>query len=278
MKTLLLLLLSVHLIAFGDIKSNTSRLFEKREVVGEGYQKVKYTTSSFKITGLGNYDELTYRFENFGNGFFKKNNEIEPAIEIRRLWIEPLDAVVDKDNKVIFGFTGNCSLRVRAIVDVKNSPILSGTYESYPILLILVGREKNGYSRDSVMIELKMELDIIKALKISTTPMNLGVGIQGQKMSSAQGNHGYLNIEGEADRVVEVSYPREVEIFNTTGKGSINVEVFTPDLVYTRNENYLTRLSGRGEGKVTFFGQVRDTRKATPGSYSGELKIKVRYN
>ncbi|MGL4787932.1 MAG: hypothetical protein ACRC2Q_13775, partial [Cetobacterium sp.] len=75
-----------------------------------------------------------------------------------------------------------------------------------------------------------------------------------------------------------INYPREVEMFNKMGKGSIKVEISSPDLYFTGNEEYSTRLSERGEKKVTFFGQVRDTKKAAPGKYSGDLKIKVRYN
>ena len=97
-------------------------------------------------------------------------------------------------------------------------------------------------------------------------------------LSSSHGNHGYLNIEGEPNRNVVINYPREVEMFNKMGKGSIKVEISSPDLYFTGNEEYSTRLSERGEKKVTFFGQVRDTKKAVPGKYSGDLKIKVRYN
>ena len=45
------------------MKSDTSRLVEKREVVGEGYRNVDYLTNNFKITGLGGYDKLIYEFE-----------------------------------------------------------------------------------------------------------------------------------------------------------------------------------------------------------------------
>ena len=277
-KVLLFFLLFFRLVTFGDIKSDTSRLIEKREVVGEGYQNVDYLTNNFKITGLGGYDKLIYEFESFGNDFFKKNHMLEPRIKIKQMWIEPLDATIDTNNKVILGFNGNCNLRIRTVVGVRNGSRLSGKYTSYPIILILKGKRKNSSSYDRIMIEVRMELDIVKTLKISTTPMDLGVGVQGQMLSSSHGNHGYLNIEGEPNRNVVINYPREVEMFNKMGKGSIKVEISSPDLYFTGNEEYSTRLSERGEKKVTFFGQVRDTKKAVPGKYSGDLKIKVRYN
>ena len=217
-KVLLFFLLFFRLVTFGDMKSDTSRLVEKREVIGEGYQNVDYLTNNFKITGLGGYDKLIYEFESFGNDFFKKDHMLEPRIKIRQIWIEPLDATIDRNNQVILGFNGNCNLRIRSIVRVRNSSRLSGRYTSYPIILILKGKRKNSSSYDRIMIELKMELDIVKALKISTTPMDLGTGVQGQILSSSHGNHGYLNIEGEANRSVIISYPREVEMFNKMGK------------------------------------------------------------
>lgn len=278
MKKILFFLLFFHLIAFGSMNSNTSRLVEKREVIGEGYQNINYTTSSFRITDLGGYDKLTYKFESFGNEFFRKNNIVEPLIVIKQLWVEPIDAVVDRNSKTIVGFNGKCDLKIKSVVGMRSGSRLGGKHTSYPIVLTLKGKRKNSSNYDEIRIEFEMELDVIRTLKVSTTPMDLGTGVQGQKLSSAYGSHGYLNIEGEANKNVVISYPSQVNIFNKTGQGTMRVDIHSPDLLYLGREDYTTRISEKGEKRVVFFGEVRDTRKAPPGRYSGDLKIKVRYN
>lgn len=278
MKKILLFLPFFCLMTFGNMKSDTSRLIEKRETIGEGYQNINYTTNNFKIKDLNDYDELTYEFESFGNRFFRKNYTIEPLIEIKQLSIEPLNASVNRNNRTIIGFSKNCNLKIKSVVGIRNGSKLSGKYSSYPITLILKGRRRNSSRYDRIAIEIILELDIIKSLKISTTSMDLGVGIQGQILSSSYGNHGYLNVEGESNKEVVVSYPSQVELFNKEEKGSIRVEIYSPDLYSLGNEEYRTRLSEKGEKRVAFVGEVKDTKKALPGKYSGNFKIKVRYN
>ncbi|MGL4538525.1 MAG: hypothetical protein ACRCUD_05460 [Cetobacterium sp.] len=277
-KVLLFLLLFLRLMTFGNMNSHTSRLIEKREVIGEGIQSIKYETNDFKITGLGNYDRLIYDFKSYGNQFFKQGQLVESAIEITQMWIEPLDATVDRNNKFIVGFHGECRLKVAATVRINNNSKLSGRYTSHPIILSLKGRHGHNSEYDEVTIEVILELEVTKALKVSTTTMDLGTGVQGQRLSSSNGTHGYLNIEGEANRNVVISYPSQVEIFNKVRTGSIKIEISTPGLYPLGNGDYGTVLSEKGEKNVIFVGESRETKEVQPGEYTGNFQVKVRYN
>lgn len=277
LKKILILLCVLNLVTFAKIHSDKSKLNVNREIIGDWIQRIEYSTGTFKINGFGNR-ELSYKIENFGNVyFFRENGTIEELIKINHIELISSDgsANIDKNNQVINTSKGQCNLKVIATVNVNGDTRLGGKYKSIPIILVIRdGKEKN----EEVKIEINLELNVIRRLRVSTTPMDLGVGVQGQKMSSSQGTHGYLKIEGEPNREVEISYPEDVEIFNKNKNGSLKVKVYSPELGKKDDEDYEIRLTSRGEGKVTFVGEVRDTKKAPPGNYSGELKIKVRYD
>lgn len=275
LKKILVLLCLLNLVTFAKIHSNTSKLNVSKEIIGDWTQSINYLTNNFRIEGLGNKD-LSYKIENFGNVyFFREDGSVEELIKITNIELQSFDSNIDKENQIINVSKGHCNLKVRATVMVKGDTRLSGKYRSRPInLVIYSGKDKD----EEVKIEINLELSVIRRLRVSTTPMDLGIGVQGQKMSSNQGTHGYLKIEGEPNREVEISYPEEIEIFNRNKNGSLKVKVYSPELGKKDDEDYEIRLTSRGEGKVTFVGEVKDTEKAPPGKYRGELKIKVRYD
>lgn len=277
LKKILILLSLLNLVTFAKIHSDKSRINVSREIIGDWVQRIEYSTGTFKITGFGNR-ELSYKIENFGNiYFFHESGAVEELIKINNIELISSDgsANIDKNNQVINSSRGQCNLKVIVAVNVNGNTRLGGKYKSKPITLVIRdGKDKS----EEVQIEINLELNVIRRLRVSTTPMDLGVGVQGQKMSSNQGTHGYLKIEGEPNREVEISYPKDIEIFNKNKNGRLKVKVHSPELGKKDDEDYEIRLTSKGERKVTFVGEVEDTKKAPPGSYSGELKIKVRYD
>lgn len=275
MKIFLLILLIFNFTAFGKVNSSVSRLEVSKEIIGDWTQNIIYTTNNFKITGLGN-TKLSYKIENFGNiHFLKEDGNVEDSIKINWIELDSLDSYIDKDNETITLNRGNCNLKVQVSVTVKGNSRLGGKYRSRPISLIIYGEKNN--KDEEVKIDIYLELNVIKRLKVSTTTMDLGVGVQGQKMSSNQGTHGYLKVEGEPNKGINISYPSEVEIFNKKGNDSLKVEITSPELE-KNGENYIMKLSPRGEDRVRFIGEIKDTKNAQAGEYNGELKIKVRYD
>lgn len=276
MKKVLILLLFFNCIVFGNMRFNTSKLTSRKEIIGDWTQNINYTTNSFKITGLEDR-KLIYEIENFGNiYFFREDGTVEERIKINKVELESFDSRLSRENKTIETNRRDCNLKLKVNVNVKGDSGLGGRYISRPITLTVYRGDGNKSS--GIKIETTLELNVIRRLKVSTTPMDLGVGVQGQRVSSSQGTHGYLKVEGEPNKRINISYPKEIKIFNRKGKGSLKVNISSPELERKDDENYTTKLSRYGDRKILFMGEVVDTKKASPGKYSGELKIKVRYD
>lgn len=275
-KILLSLLLIFNLNIFGKMTAHPSRVFDTQNFVSGKFQRINYETSNTKVTGLGGVDELFYDIESYGADFINSSTgKVENSIKIQSLEIVCSDGIVDKNNKIIKGFNGKLNFKVKAIVTIRSNNYLSGRYITSGLVLKLKN-SKN--SNEELGIDLVLELNVIKGIKVKTTPMNLGVGIQGEIFSSKNGSDGFLEIEGESNRIVLVSYQNKLELFQKNGMGKMEVQVFSPELEKIGPEEYKTILNNNGENKIKFIGEAKNTKNIPPGEYRGNLEIKVRYD
>ncbi|MGL5797548.1 MAG: hypothetical protein ACRCYT_05000 [Cetobacterium sp.] len=272
----LYILITVHI--FGKVSSSSNRIFERRELIGGITQNQIFVSSTIKLTGLGNIDKITYDFERFGRDYFINNSgESVQSIKIKTLEITSSDSYVNKEKQEITNFNGNLQFKVIGIVEIKSDDRLSGIYRSPNITLIL-NSEKGNNKDEEVRISLEYELHILKPLKIKTTQMDLGVGVQGQEMSTFEGTPGYLEIEGEVNRGINISYPNEVEIYNLNKNGQLKVFISTPELQKLNEEEYSATINSNDKIKIKFLGKITDTKNSPPGKYEGSFVIRVRYD
>ncbi|WP_047381006.1 hypothetical protein [Cetobacterium sp. ZWU0022] len=278
MKKIIIFLILLSIEIFGAIGTSTTKLYERREIVGGRTQNLVITTSRVSLTGLGGINKLSYDFgrlsgDNFKN---KQTGYLTESLRIKSLEINSLMGRVDKERKEITGFAGNLDLVVVAIVEVRSDQSLAGLYQSPNLTLNIVG-DKNNHD-EKIKIDIDLEINVLKSLKVKTSAMDLGVGIQGQKMSSSNGAHGVLEIEGEPNKNLVISYSREVDIKNRSGQGVLKVSITTPNLENIKENDYSGRINANGRSEVSFHGSINDTKDSPPGEYTGELIIKVRYD
>lgn len=279
MKKVIIFLILLSIKLFGAINASTTRLYEKREIVGGRTQNLVIVTSKVNLTGLGGLTKLSYDFGRLAEGRFidVKNNYHTESLRVKKMEINSSMGNVDEEKKEITGFgSGNLDLAVVTIVEVRADQSLSGLYRSPNLSLNITGH-KNNYN-EKVKIDIDLEINVLKSLKIKTTPMNFGVGIQGQKMSTVNSTHGILDVEGEKDKNIIVSYPKEVEIKNSSGEGVLKVLITTPGLEPVGGDDHRGRIGSNGRSEIIFRGDINDTKNAPSGKYSGDLTIKVRYD
>ncbi|MGL4903970.1 MAG: hypothetical protein ACRCYT_03790 [Cetobacterium sp.] len=278
MKKIIFVYMLINIYIFGKISSSSSKIFEKRELIGGITQNQIFVSSTIKLTGLGNVDKISYDFERFGRDYFINSfGESVQSIKIKTLEITSSDGYVNKEKREITNFNGNLQFKVIGIIEIKSDDKLSGIYKSPNITLILDTEKGNG-KEEEVRISLEYELHILKPLKIKTTQMDLGVGVQGQEMSTFEGTPGYLEIEGEVNRRINISYPKEVEIYNLDKNGQLKVFISTPELHKLKEEEYSTIINSNDKIKIKFLGKITDTKNSPPGKYEGNFVIRVRYD
>lgn len=279
MKKVIIFLILLSIKLFGAINASTTRLYEKREIVGGRTQNLVIVTSKVNLTGLGGLTKLSYDFGRLAEGRFidVKNNYHTESLRVKKMEINSSMGNVDEEKKEITGFgSGNLDLAVVTIVEVRADQSLSGLYRSPNLSLNITGHKNN--HNEKVRIDIDLEINVLKSLKIKTTPMNFGVGIQGQKMSTVNSTHGILDVEGEKDKNIIVSYPKEVEIKNSSGEGVLKVLITTPGLEPVGGDDHRGRIGSNGRSEIIFRGDINDTKNAPSGKYSGDLTIKVRYD
>lgn len=279
MKKVIIFLILLSIKLFGAINASTTRLYEKREIVGGRTQNLVIVTSKVNLTGLGGLTKLSYDFGRLAEGRFidVKNNYHTESLRVKKMEINSSMGNVDEEKKEITGFgSGNLDLSVVTIVEVRADQSLSGLYRSPNLSLNITGHKNN--HNEKVRIDIDLEINVLKSLKIKTTPMNFGVGIQGQKMSTVNSTNGILDVEGEKDKNIIVSYPKEVEIKNSSGEGVLKVLITTPGLEPVGGDDHRGRIGSNGRSEIIFRGDINDTKNAPSGKYSGDLTIKVRYD
>ncbi|MGL4997469.1 MAG: DUF4402 domain-containing protein [Cetobacterium sp.] len=277
MKNILFVLVLFNLRLLAAVNSSLNSISDQAELVGGVRQNYRFKSSISKLSGLGNTEKIFYKFERPGDYFINQNREIVDSIKITSLKILSITANVDEDKRELTNFNGNLDYSVEATIGIKSDGRLSGKYTTPNIILELYSKKGNG-EESLIRIPIQYELNFLKELSLKTSPMNLGIGIQGQKMSSFDGTPGYLEIEGEPNKIFRVSYPSKVEIVNKKDASILIVFITTPKLEKTNTEDYLGSISSSGLNKIEFNGEVKETRSATIGEYNGKFTIKVRYD
>ncbi|MGL4424902.1 MAG: hypothetical protein ACRCTC_01445, partial [Cetobacterium sp.] len=137
MKKIIFVYMLISLYIFGKISSSSSKIFEKRELIGGITQNQVFVSSTIKLTGLGNVDKIYYDFERFGRDYFVNNfGESVQSIKIKTLEITSFDGYVNKEKREITNFNGNLQFKVIGIIEIKSDDRLSGIYKSPNITLI----------------------------------------------------------------------------------------------------------------------------------------------
>lgn len=278
MKKVIFFLMLLSFKLFGAIGASTTRVYEKREIVGGRTQNLIISTSKISLSGLGGISKLSYDFGRLGEDNFINvlNNSRTESLRVKSIEINSLNANIDGDRKEISNFNGSFDLWVVAIVEVRADQTLSGLYRSPNLSLNVIG-DKNNHN-DKIKIDIDLEISVLKSLKVKTTPMNFGRGIQGERMSTTNATHGILEVEAEPDKNIVVSYTREVEIRNRSKDGVLKVIVTTPSLETIADDEYRGLIGSNGRSEIVFRGDIIDTKNSPPGDYTGELVIKVRYD
>ncbi|MGL5089201.1 MAG: hypothetical protein ACRC6Z_07135, partial [Cetobacterium sp.] len=183
MKNILFVLVLFNLNLLAAVNSSLNSISDKAELVGGVRQNYKFKSSIAKLTGLGNVEKIFYNFERPGDYFINQNGEIVDSIRITNLKVLSTDANVDEDKRELTNFNGNLNYSVEVTIGIKSDKRLSGKYKTSNINLELYSKKGNG-KESLIRIPIQYELNFLKELSLKTSPMNLGVGIQGQKMSS----------------------------------------------------------------------------------------------
>lgn len=229
-------------------------------VAGESKTKFTLTTNSCWITGLGN---AGIQFEVVGDRRLV-NEHTGESIRLQNIY---LDTVIGNRIGDILDSRGQVKFVVRAVA-IKEGKLGRGYYSSRNLWL----KVKSIFFGQTEYIPLKFQVYIYESLKVTTTEMNFGTQVIGERITTRNlgAEPGRIIITGHPNSLVRVDYPSEVTLKNESN-GEVKVK-----LSDIRDKEI--RLSAVGQRVLYLHGKVENSRFMQPGDYKGEVTIKVRYD
>ncbi len=229
---------------------------------------VRINTSNAVTVKMKSYiGEYTYSFSALETNFKSvKTSQETNNIKLKNLQIVSVPRGEHNNSGKILKNSnpkGEIIFKVGGTISIKKDVKLNGRYISNNAYIILKSNEE--YIEIPIFFIINME----KSLKLEVKPMDLGKIIIGEKASTKyQGTPGWLYIEGKSSEI-EISYPKKIEIFN--GKSDKLIVDIISDMPIN------PRIDESGNLNIRFDGEIKNTKKAIPGSYRGDLVIKVKY-
>lgn len=273
-KILLIIMLLFNSIIFATLKINPNNMFISEEIMGGVSRNIKISTDTIRLENLEGIDKLRFKILGLDDSFESLDSgKGEKSLSLNSFILSSPNSRVDNKNNIIDSFNSQLFLKASISIMIRGNNKLSGNYRKKMTLLI---ESQSLGKKDFKTVDIYININIVKSLRLSTSELDLGKAIQGEKLSSKNGSDGILEIDGEKNKEVVVSYPSTIQIYNSNNS-KLDVNLYTNDLEKI-NDEYRGSLDANGKLKVFFSGEVKNTKKAQPGYYKGSFTIKVRYD
>lgn len=275
MKRIFLILIFIFdSIVFATLKITPNNMFISEEIMGGISRNIKISTDTIRLENLEGIDKFRFKILGLDDNFESLDSEKgEKNLSLNSFILSSPNSRVDNKNNVIDSFNSQLFLKASISIMIRGNSKLSGNYRKKMTLLI---ESQSFGKKDFKTVDIYININIVKSLRLSTSELDLGKAIQGEKLSSQNGSNGILEIDGEKNKEVVVSYPSIIQIYNSNNS-KLDVNLYTHDLEKI-NDEYRGILDNSGKLKVFFSGEVKNTKKAQPGYYKGSFTIKVRYD
>ncbi|MGL5367418.1 MAG: DUF4402 domain-containing protein [Cetobacterium somerae] len=273
-KILLMVTLLFNSIIFAELKINPNNMFISEEIMGGISRNIKISTDTIRLKNLEGIDKFRFKILGLDDNFEELDSgKGEKSFSLNSFILSSPNSRVDNKNNIIDSFSSELFLKASISIMIRGNSKLSGNYRKKMTLLI---ESQSLGKKDFKTVDIYININIVKSLRLSTSELDLGKAIQGEKLSSKNGSDGILEIDGEKNKEIVVSYPSIIQIYNSNNS-KLDVNLYTHDLEKI-NDEYKGALDNNGKLKVLFSGEVKNTKKTQPGYYKGSFTIKVRYD
>lgn len=229
---------------------------------------IKINASNAVTINMKSYKgEYKYNFSKTEANFKSlKTNQETDSIKLKNIQIISVQrGEHDGDKNILKNLDSKAGIifKVGGVISIKKDARLDGKYISNNIAIVLRNNEEH------IVIPIYFIIEMERALKLEVKSMDLGKIVIGEKASTKnQGSPGWLYIEGKSSEI-EISYDEIIKIYNEDSK-KLEVSIIT-------NMPKKFRINENEKNSIRFDGEIKNTQKAIPGNYRGDLIIKVKY-